>query len=571
MLAGLSKRVTQVPVIAEFANTDASACLHPDGSLCVQRSGSLPAVGQNFLYFQGPTGKYYERFVSDGVYSGEWAGLIGDGIADDTTKLMAASQAVEGKGVLKLFRFKTYKVNQIPCRCDIDGNGATIKLSNSQNSSIFNISAHNVTLTNLVLDYNKAGNTTAGLGKACVYNIGYNGLTLDNVTFINANRNAIYVKNSTDGVIDNCRFINNNGESIFLHGGCKRWTITSNKFKDCLRDYIKIHAHDGVNTNWETRDIIVQRNHLDYSGVVLPTSYNTLAIEVWRGDAFTNSKSENIIISDNIITGSKQPGSAHIWGISMDNTDNFIVSNNIVRDGVKYCYEAAGCQNGEFKGNHGKGYDNRGISISKARTNNIKVEGGFIGNAVGVETVPGVFSYENIYGLEVTAGTQVDIDSVKFDDTGERAIFYNGGGHGATINNPKFSIAHQKGNMTCIYMFNVVGFSITNANAFPNTTLATADFGMPGARIQDCRNWNIKGCTLDGRKAVTLAPLGTTCITVSGNSGRGILSSNWIGSYSVYAIDTTAATSDPIQVKNNYHYQIGNATKFNIRGTDIGD
>ncbi|GAB3278357.1 hypothetical protein GCM10027347_52690 [Larkinella harenae] len=550
--------------VAAFATSSADRVLHPvDGGICVKVTGTTSATvaGYGTLEFPAQGNFRYERVITDGVYNASVMGLAGNGTTDDTDALQKATNAIAGKGVLRLAKNKVYRVRQITLKSDLDLNGATLKQAAGQNGSVIVIGAHGLRISGSgTIDYNKAENTTATLGNAGIRSVDYDSLTIENVTIRNAGRNAIYIKKANVVSISSCKIFGSAGESIFLHGGVLNFTIEKNLLRGNLDDGIKVHSHDGATLTLVSKNGRVLNNTIDYSGVT-PTN-SALAIEVWRGDSYTNSVSSNHLISGNIIRGSRVSGANSIWGISLDNTDSTTVSDNNVRDGIRYGYEAAGCVNTSFKGNQAYGYDNAGYSISKARTNRVSIEGGTVANAS---------SYSSVYGIQVTAGSQVTIRGINFEDAGERAVFFNAGGVGGLVDGCHYSISSQVGNMTCVYVYNLAGISIKNNFGVPNTTTATADYGIIGIRFQDARQFIAENNYFDGRKAMTLAPLGTSCITATGNSGRGTLSNNSILNYSLYAADFSAATSDPIYVLNPYSYAVNGASaiKYNLRTADV--
>lgn len=71
--ANLSISTPPLSSTAGFAVSVSQKVFHPDGGLCIRRTGTLPSFGQNAIYYQGPTGSYYERYSADGKIHSKWA------------------------------------------------------------------------------------------------------------------------------------------------------------------------------------------------------------------------------------------------------------------------------------------------------------------------------------------------------------------------------------------------------------------------------------------------------------------------------------------------------------------
>ncbi|GAB3264876.1 hypothetical protein GCM10027347_32260 [Larkinella harenae] len=494
----------------------------------------------------------------DNVYPEDF-GAVGDGLIDDTDPIQKAIiyAGSKSKKVI-ILKGKVYKIKSINVISDIYGDGI-IKFAENQDNIMLKVAKSNIVIKNITLDYN---NNKSAFGYGCLNIVDYDSIKIISVKFLNADCNAIYVKRSNNGKIKNCVFRNINGESIFLHGGCNNFIIERNEIKKSLKDGIKVHSHDGVIKNSASRNITIVDNIIDFSDVKLEKE--CLGIEIWRGDLYPESLSNNHLIRGNTVIGSKVIGSADIWGISLDNTDETLVIDNKVKYGVKYAYEAAACKNIIFKNNYAFGYTKRGYSISKNRTYNISIKKGVVAKAS---------SYKSVYGVEAINGKLVIIDSVIFENSGERAIFYNNGGNRGMISNCRFIVGTQYGNMICVYLYKTTKVTIKNNVCMPKISEKNRDFGVMGVWVDLSNNFTISGNKFDGRKALTLEPMNASCIYV-GNKSEGFISHNFISNYLKYAIDSPTIGSNYCKIYNNNSKNVGLNTggvKYNITSTVFKD
>lgn len=99
--ADIEPHPTILTSAASFSTATAQRVIAPDGGVCLKRVGTIPSVCQNALYFQGPTGTYYERdWYADGI-KGRWFGLVSDTTFNATTILQKiASEAPHGSTVV---------------------------------------------------------------------------------------------------------------------------------------------------------------------------------------------------------------------------------------------------------------------------------------------------------------------------------------------------------------------------------------------------------------------------------------------------------------------------------------
>lgn len=372
---------------------------------------------------------------------------------------------------------RTYIVRalRVPSGVTLAGPGTLHQAANT-NASLVVLEA-GAALANVALD---GGNQSlAALGQGLVYARDVDGVTVDGVTFENVSRHAIYLRRCTGALLDGCTITDAGGEAIYLHGKGSNSVIQNCNLAGLADDGIKVHSHDGTDLSQQLDNVQILGNTIDYSSSVL-ASY-ALAIEIWRGDssaATPGSASGNCLVDGNIITG---PATGQgIWGVSLDNTDDSVASNNAVTGGqVIIGYENAGGIGVIFDTNALDGFTSVGISISRARAADTTVDTCSITNAA---TDTGTLGIQMVDG-----GSGLDVLNCDFLDAGERAVFFNGSGDGGTVDNCTFAVDDQA-TMDCVYLYQVDGVTVTD----------NSGAGLPGIINNGTTNVTQSGNTFGG-------------------------------------------------------------------------
>jgi polygalacturonase len=353
-------------------------------------------------------------------------GAKGDGVTNDTAAINAAITGCNAAGGgIVLIPAGTYLVNQLTLKANVWVRGAgrtgtTIKLANAQNSSILQALVSNVAISDLKIDGNAAGQSSAG-GAGAIRFSGISRGYVRNVHVVNAAESAVYADACTDCVISDSYFetngslagtftvgmvrvntgtrvkvINCHVDQPYAHGfqvsgtgcivsGCTARNpqtaailFATSSSTDCIisncygtsnrTDGNIIDIGDSVNCTIRGNVCVGGRTGIDWDAGtnVDRGNRNTIVGNVCHGNAIFGISAAGANVSGNgmdaVIVGNIVSGS--VGGIALDSILNGIVANNLVKNstganpGIKFASTNKACTDFTVTGN--RCYDDQG-------------------------------------------------------------------------------------------------------------------------------------------------------------------------------------------------------------------
>ena len=377
--------------------------------------------------------------------------------SDQTTKLQSILDDYPGKRFYIHDEIYQASTLDVPDNTEIVSNEGGGFFQVSGTNGRFIRPGQNVTLENLVLDGNSAGQTSHSDTVAIVQVLaGKDNVTLRHCTVKNAIRHHVFVKESDSFSLEGCVLDNaSNVASVHLRRDCRYWRLIDNKIINTSVDGLKIHGKDSVGSTYGSTDGEARGNVLDYSNVSITGA--VVAIELFGG---TNGQGcHRSRIEHNTIIA---PSSGNFFGVSIDGSDHVTVESNMLR-GTVYSpgLENAGSKFCNFTNNFIEGFDGIGISVSQARS-----EGAFFQGNTIMDGMAGT------YGLQITEGTGYKIIGNIFVDAASINIFFNGAGEYSIVADNEFIIKEASSNIMAI---EVAGFSHNPAHIRIHHNLRHAD------------------------------------------------------------------------------------------------
>lgn len=246
----------------------------------------------------------------------------GDGFTNDTSAIRAAITAAGTNGRL-VFPSGTYMVDGLTAGetgqvWDLHP-GATIKLRNSRNTHVIEVTAARVHIRGGTVDGNAANNSSGdGIRVSSV-----DDCTIENVSVNNANDYGIRVDRSNDTRTLRCRVTDSGSIGIFYQalaaGGCAGGLIHGNivdrtgiSAGSVSEGGIKVHGDPGSGN--KAIRVTISDNHVYMP--TNPTDITAICIEVWGGSDYAS-------IHGNECSGGRM-------GVSVDRSPFSAVTGNVI-------------------------------------------------------------------------------------------------------------------------------------------------------------------------------------------------------------------------------------------------
>tara|TARA_R110000822_G_scaffold21031_1_gene66955 strand:- start:171 stop:1886 length:1716 start_codon:yes stop_codon:yes gene_type:complete len=389
--------------------------------------------------------KAHNRMIAGAPVNVQDYGAVGDGIANDGP----ACQLALDSSLNVFFPAGTYMhtlgavglVPQSGTRVTMD-EGAEIKLG--ADGSGFVISGSNIELVNVTVNGVSATYTSAS----------YAGIYIDWRTTAGANV-----------TLQGCKVYNHAGGGIIALASSGQ-ASSGLKIRDCSITSTGTH---GIIAQDYISDVEIVSNDVKYTGL----NYDD------RPGITASRYGSNVIVSNNIVTGSASALGVGVHGISIDGTTNATCHGNVVSGWLGYGIEIGGVTNGSF-------VNNTVISNAKA--------------SIALSGLNGVLRNTNVSVIGNSCYTNGDSGILAFITSGVEAYMHqNITISGNMITGTSTSIG--------IYTTLVDGLNLSNN--------VVSDCFWSGMQAQDCKNVMITGNVITGNN-VTLAK--NASIALSGST-----------------------------------------------------
>jgi len=444
-----------------------------------------------------------ERFA--GVINVKDYGATGDGATDDTSSFDSALSAVatggrlvvpEGTYVLGVWTIaKAVTVSVEP--------GASLKLKAGTDDHMIEITAADVTFLGhglAVMDGNDANNTFSGSNG--VMNIQADRCRVEGVTFDDCER-CVYLKAADTCVIASCRF-QSSALGLFAHGDCDDLRVQDCDFVGVVGSACKIHGHDGVTLTQTSERARVGGCLFDYSSVTLTGT--TLAVELWGGASATDGCPDSLVVGC-VVRGPANNGGNSFFAYSIDNSDRTIVSDcyaiNDAGGSVNFGFEAAGSNDMTFDSCYGIDVD-RGVSISQANSNRVRVSGCYIYRAA-------------TFGIQLlNSGEDCKIQDCYLEDCASNAINFNAAGSGGTVRGCRLRITSSGSN----------GMKISLGGSVDGVTIEGCWLKSENASHNATVTLGGKYCIITGNTFLSMGGSAALCSATNATQGSSVVSGN---------------------------------------------
>ena len=398
--------------------------------------------------------KVHNRMIENAVVNVKDYGAVGDGTTNDG----AACQLALNSSLNVHFPAGTYLITlgavglvpQSGTKITMD-EGAEIKLG--ADGYGFAISGSNIELINVTVNGVSSSYTSAS----------YAGIFIDWRTTAGANV-----------TLQGCKVYNHAGGGIIALASSGQ-ASSGLKIRDCFINSVGTH---GIIAQDYISDVEIVSNEVKYTGL----NFND------RAGITASRYGSNVIVSNNIVTGSASALGAGVHGISIDGTTNATCHGNVVSGWLGYGIEIGGVTNGSF-------VNNTVISNAKA--------------SIAISGLNGVLRNTNVSVIGNSCYTNSNEGILAFITSGVEAYMHqNITISGNMITGTSASIG--------IYTTLVDGLNLSNN--------VVSDCFLSGMQAQDCKNVMITGNVITGNnvtsaKNASIALSGSTATVTSASHG----------------------------------------------------
>lgn len=369
-------------------------------------TGTVTLPGNPIANLQAATKQYVDS-LSQTIYVKNY-GATGDGATDDTSSINDAKNAAGAKGTI-VFTTGTYLVGGLSASVAgqhwILQSGAVIKLKNTANTPVIDVTANEVTIDGSgTLNGNRANQTDAATGQtSCVRIVSRSNVKVSGLIMRSALSHAVYIDNSTYITIHSNNVSGSgpagNQKQILVYdtvGNSSNIRITDNTVDSTspANGCIAI-------TTWVAARVI-QKLHItgNYCKVGNAGSTATLGIELFTSGT---ASIRDAIVSNNIIEGpSGVVTSDQLYGISIGGTtssaSNGIRNVSVAGNSIRNCpYSSI-----EIVGNNVSAVSNACVSSGALSVNAISTTGGLA--AVTVTGNSMLDSVHTAYAIHLQGG-----------------------------------------------------------------------------------------------------------------------------------------------------------------------